>query len=83
MDWYGNGMDNGDWVAMVAAMTIFWGLVILVGVMIFRGRGGGRNSGSGTQDRGPLEILDERFARGEVDRQEYEVRKAVLRGGTR
>ncbi len=72
MDWYGNGMDNGDWIAMIAAITIFWGLVILAGLMIFRGSGDGRTSGSGTQDPGPLEIPDERFARGEVGREEYE-----------
>ena len=32
-------------------------------------------------DRDPMGILDERFARGELDREEYEARKAVLRGG--
>lgn len=30
-----------------------------------------------------LVILDERFARGEVDREEYEARKAVLRESAR
>ncbi len=55
MDWYGNGMDNGDWIA---AITIFWGLVILAGVMILRGSGGGRTSGSGTQ--GPWPSRDPR-----------------------
>lgn len=82
MNWYGNGMNNGDWVAMIAMMTIFLGLVVLAGVMIFRGSGRSR-LGGGTQDRGALEILDERFARGEVDRDEYEARKAVLRGSPR
>lgn len=81
-DWYGNGMGTGGWLAMIAMMTIFWGLVILAGVMIFRGRGRSR-LGGGTQDRGALEILDERFARGEVDREEYEARRAALRGSAR
>ena len=88
MDWYGNGMGTGDWVVMIAVMTFFWGLVILAGVMIFRGGGRGRGAGvpdgPGTKDRGALEILDERFARGEVDREEYEARRAaVLRGNAR
>lgn len=81
MDWYGNGMGTGGWVFMVAAMTIFWGLVILAGVMIFRG--GGSRSFSGNRDRGASELLDERFARGEVDSEEYEARRAVLRGSAR
>lgn len=79
MDWYGHGMGTGGWVAMIVAMTIFWGAVVLAGVMIFRGSGGGRG-GSGKSDRDALGILDERFARGELDREEYEARKAVLRG---
>lgn len=80
MDWYGNGMGAGGWLVMVAAMAFFWGLVILAGIMIFRGSGRG---GGATRDRGALEILDERFARGEVDREEYEARKAVLRESAR
>lgn len=91
MDWYGNGMGTGGWVAMVTVMTIFWGLVILAGVMIFRNGGsrslgGTRDGGTrdgGTRDRNASEILDERFARGEIEVEEYEARKAVLRGSTR
>lgn len=81
MNWYGNDMGAGGWVAMIAMMVIFWGLVILAGVMIFRGNGGSRSGlGGGTQERGAAAILDDRFARGEVDSDEYEARKAALRG---
>ena len=81
MDWYGNGWSMGGWVAMIGGMTLFWGLVIFAGVMIFRGnwRHSGGGSGSGAHDRGASEILKERYARGEVDREEYETRMAVLR----
>ncbi|WP_216823022.1 SHOCT domain-containing protein [Aeromicrobium sp. A1-2] len=72
-------MGAGSWVVMIAVMAAFWGLVILAGVMIFRGSDRSRG-GDRTQDRTALEILDDRFARGEVDREEYEARKAVLRG---
>ncbi len=82
MDWYGNGMGTGGWVFMIAAMTIFWGLVILAGVMIFRGNGE-RRGGLGTQDRGAQEILDDRFARGEIDREDYEARKSALKSTAR
>lgn len=82
MDWYGNGMGTGGWVAMIAMMMIFWGLVILAGVLIFRGSSHRRSDG-GTQHAGALEILDARFARGEVDPEEYEARKSALRGSAR
>lgn len=82
MNWYGNGMGTGDWVLMIAAMTIFWGLVILAGVMLFRGESA-RRGGLGTQDRGALELLDERFARGEIDREDYEARKSALKASAR
>lgn len=82
MGWYDNGMGAGGWVFMIAAMTIFWGLVILAGVMLFRGDSA-RHSGLGTQDRGAAEILDERFARGEIDREDYEARKFALKASAR
>lgn len=77
MGWYGNDMGTGGWVLMIAVMALFWGLVILGGVMIFRGRSD-RGRGGGAR-----EILDGRFARGEIDREEYEARKDALRGGSR
>ena len=76
MGWYGNGWGMGGWVVMIGGMTIFWGLVIFAGVRIFRGVG--RRDGSGAHERGASEILSERYARGEIDRQEYETRMAVL-----
>lgn len=79
MGWYGNGMGAGGWVFMIVTMVIFWGLVILAGVMIFRGTGTGNRS----QSRGAVEILDERFARGDIDREEYEARRTVLRESAR
>ncbi len=79
MDWYGNGMGTGGWVAMIAMMMIFWGLVILAGVLIFRGSSHRRND-AGTQHASALEILDDRFARGEVDPEEYEARKVRSAG---
>lgn len=42
---------------------------VSAGVMLFRGDSA-RRSGLGTQDRGALAILDERFARGEIDRED-------------
>lgn len=80
MDWYRNGMGGCGF--MFAAMTIFWVPVILAGVMIFRG-GSGRRSGGGTEDSGAFEILKDGFVRVDVDGEEYEARKAALRGSAR
>lgn len=82
MGWHNFGMGPWGWALMLAAMTLFWGLVIFAVVMIFRRSGASRTeAGSWPPKPTALEILDQRFARGEVDREEYESRKAVLNGG--
>jgi putative membrane protein len=78
MDWYiDSGMNSGGWIAMTLMMGLFWGLFILGGVLIFRSLSGGRESRPRVD---PLAILDERFARGELDPEEYATRKAALGG---
>ena len=82
MGWYQNGMGGGGWIVMILAMVVFWALVVFGVVAIFRGT---RDSGTGTgaARRDPMEILEERFARGEIDVDEYRVRMDVLRAGVR
>lgn len=79
MGWYGSGAWGwGGWLVMTLTMVAFWGLVIWGLVAIFRGtRSDDRTTGGRTSD--PMEILDERFARGEIDAEEYRVRQDVLR----
>lgn len=84
MGWYhdgtgwADGMGWAGWLVMSLVMVAFWGLVIWALVAIFRGsRGTGTTQGAGGRD--PLEILDERFARGEIDAEEYRARLDVLR----
>ena len=76
--WSDNTMGGGGWVVMVLGMVIFWSLLIFVVAAIFRGT---RNDGvaMGTPGRDPMEILDERFARGEIDAEEYHTRRDALR----
>ncbi len=89
MGWYDNGgMDTGNWIAMILMMSLFWGAVIFAGIMIFRGTTNSRGSREsdrvdGVTYRKPMDILDERFARGELENEEYEARKAVLLGTKR
>lgn len=89
MGWYNDGsMGAGGWIAMILIMSLFWGAVIFAGVMLFRGTSnsrGDRNSAptNQTAHRDPMDILNERFARGELENEEYEARKAVLLGTKR
>lgn len=77
MGWYHDGAGWGGWLVMTIAMIAFWAMVIAAVVVLFRG------SKSGGQDlsprRDPMDILDQRFARGEIDEDEYHARSAVLR----
>jgi putative membrane protein len=78
MGWYGDGVGWGGWIVMSLSMVAFWALVIFAGVAIFRGTGStGPVDGGAVRD--PMWILDERFARGEIDAEEYQARKDVLR----
>lgn len=83
MDWYGHGMGWGGWVVMTVVMVLFWALVVFAVVALFRGTGRGpRVDGAGEQ-RDAMTILDERFAHGEIDEDEYRTRRDVLDTGRR
>jgi putative membrane protein len=77
----------GGWLVMSVMMLLFWGLVIAVIIALVRYLGGTRQDGpsaSSSADRGRLsaeELLDERFARGEIDQDEYTRRRQLLRAG--
>ncbi len=72
--------DGGWWgFGMMLFFLLFLGLIVVGPVFVVRsfsdgGRGARRAEGSRA-----LEILDERFARGEIDRSEYEERRRILR----
>ncbi|HHS97004.1 MAG TPA: hypothetical protein ENK08_03770 [Chloroflexi bacterium] len=69
-------MGFGFW-----GMLLFWGLflALVVGGLVFLLRQAtGTRSPTGRGDGAALRILDERFARGEIGREEYERIRAVL-----
>lgn len=80
MGWY-NGMGWGGWIVMSLVMLAFWALVVFAVVAVFRGVGRSSGPVEPTTRRDPLETLQERFARGEIDADEYEARAKVLRDG--
>ena len=73
--------DGGWGLGMMLMMLLFLALIV-VGIVfvvrvLLRRRADGPRSGSNRA----LDILDERFARGELDRDEYEERRRTLTEG--
>lgn len=77
MGWYHDGGGGAGWLVMTLAMLAFWVLVVGAVVMLFRDTGRGRTSAP-TAPADPWQILDERFARGQIGPEEYRERRAVL-----
>ncbi len=75
----GWGMMGGLswWWFMPIFMILFWGLVIWGIVALVRGLSGPRGSDSSKADSA-LEVLKRRYARGEINKEEYEEKKKDL-----
>ncbi|OIQ98659.1 hypothetical protein GALL_193170 [mine drainage metagenome] len=59
-------------------MLLFWGFIILGITALIRWLMTQSSPIRGSHDKSPLEILQERYARGEIDREEYEQKKRDL-----
>ena len=79
MMWNGDETAWWGWLLMSLMMVAFWGGVIVL-VWYLVTHAGSANQPSKTA-RSPEQLLDERFARGEIDADEYRERRDVLRGG--
>ncbi len=75
----GSGVMGGFswWWFMPIFFILFWGLVIWGIVALVRGLSGSRDSDSSRADSA-LEVLKKRYARGEIDKEEYEEKKKDL-----
>ncbi|MFH8475446.1 SHOCT domain-containing protein [Streptomyces sp. NPDC018000] len=87
MFWYDHGMSGWSWFAMAVGTVLFWALIITVGVLLYRAlaRPAPPSSEHPAWHKtpppgGPEQILAERYARGEIDEEEYQRRLATLRG---
>jgi len=66
----------GAWgFGMMFMMVLFWGLVIVGVVLVIRWLLG---QGKETRTDSAVEILRQRYARGEIDKDEFEARKKDL-----
>jgi putative membrane protein len=72
----GDHMSGGWWWVMGIGWLVFLGLIVVLAVVLVRhyspAAGGARRSVQNT--------LDERFARGEIDEDDYRRRRDALRG---
>ncbi len=84
MMWGYDGSGWGPWLGMGFGMILFWGLIIAGGIALVRYIGSARDrresDGSGGRP-GAEHVLADRFARGEIDEDEYRTRRELLREG--
>ena len=79
---YGNGMGGWGYALMTISMILFWGAVIygIVALVRYAHRDGPqRGEPAGPPAPEPERLLAERFARGEIDEDEYHQRLTSLR----
>jgi putative membrane protein len=78
LNWMHGGTWSGGFGSLV--MGLFWVLLILAPALaiaaLMRNRPGG--TGVAPPRETPLEILQRRYARGEIDQKEYEERRRTL-----
>ena len=82
MFWSDHDLSGWGWVAMVTGMVVFGGLLIALLVMLARGLNRPADQASGPR-LSPEQLLAERFARGDIEDEEYRRRLATLAGSDR
>jgi putative membrane protein len=64
----------GWWIVMMVVMLLFWGAIIAGVVWLIRGA----SWGGSAKRESPVEILERRFAEGEITEEAYRARRDVL-----
>ncbi len=81
MMWYGDGVSGWGYAMMIVGMIVFWGVVAAGLVLFLRSIGtSGPTQPPPPHGPTPQQILDERYARGEIDEEEYSRRRQTLTG---
>jgi putative membrane protein len=77
------GWGAGDWLAMSLMMAVFWGALIALVVWLVRSIHGDQTTDTKPATTHADDVLAERFARGEIDEDEFTRRHALLHTGTK
>jgi putative membrane protein len=72
-------MTGWDWFTTSIGAVLFWALIITVAVLLYRSLTGTPQQPRTHVPPSPEQLLAERFARGEIDEEEYGRRLSVLR----
>ena len=81
-NWNGGGWGWGAWFAMGFMMLVFWGAIVAIVIVAIRSWGHrpeGPPAGGASSEDEALRVLDTRFARGDIDAEEYTSRRDLLR----
>ena len=73
--------EHAGWCMVYGAfaMVAFWGLIIGLVVWVISKITRHEHSGQGPERRDPLDIVKERYARGEITKEQYENLKTDLK----
>ncbi|MEO7077992.1 SHOCT domain-containing protein [Rhodococcus sp. BP22] len=80
MYWHGNDPSGWSYALMIIGMVVFWGVLITGVLLLLRSQGA-----HGSQPTHPPvlytaeQLLAERYARGEIDADDYRARLTTLR----
>ena len=83
--WWGHGFSWGWMLFGGLMMLLFWGGLIALVVLVVRGLSGPTNAANSSSSEATsntaLDILKERYARGEITKTEYEEMRDVIDSG--
>lgn len=82
MGWDNGSWSAGDWLAMSLMMVAFWGLLIALVVWLVRSFRSDEKSETTRAMTHADDVLAERFARGEIDEEEFTHRRELLHTGS-
>ena len=79
--WMHGGWGGGWMILMMVVMVLFWAAVIFGIVSLIRGAAWGRSvPDPPVVKESPADILDRRFAEGDISEEDYQARREVLAG---
>ena len=78
MWWYDGGLGWFGWLMMTLVMLAFWALLSFGGIALYGSLRRGRTRQL-DHENDAERLLDERFAGGEIDAEEYRQRRELLR----